>query len=272
MSDLMFIGCAGWALRTEHHALFDAAGSHLSRYASRFNAVEINSSFYKPHRPATYARWRASVPEGFRFSVKLPKAITHEQRLRDSGALLDTFFGQVLELRDRLGALLVQLPPSLVFDEDVADHFLAGLRARHDGDVCLEPRHVSWFEPAADALLVAHRVARVAADPGLCPAASEPGGWRGLAYFRLHGSPRLYYSAYGARSIEHWHGRMRAAAQGSSRVWCIFDNTAEGAATVDALDMQRLSASAATASGPVDPLSLPASVRQGAGAGAPHTR
>lgn len=260
----MFIGCAGWSLRPEHQALFDGSGSHLSRYASRFNAVEINSSFYKPHRPATYARWAASVPEGFRFSVKLPKAITHGQRLKDSSALLDAFLAEVVELGDRLGALLVQLPPSLAFEADVAHRFLADLRARHDGDVCLEPRHASWFEPAADALLVQCRIARVAADPALCPAAGEPGGWRGLAYFRLHGSPRLYYSAYGPQAIAHWHRRMQAAAQGSSHVWCIFDNTAEGAATVDALDMLRGPGPAGDDSGAAGAVRRPALARRGA--------
>ncbi len=239
-----FIGCAGWSLRTEHQALFDGDGSHLARYASRFNAVEINSSFYKPHRPATYARWAASVPEGFRFSVKLPKAITHERRLKDTGSLTDAFLAEAGQLGDHLGCLLVQLPPSLAFEAEVADRFLDGLRERHACDVCLEPRHLSWFESAAEDLLARHRVARVAADPALCPAAGEAGGWRGLSYFRLHGSPRLYYSAYGDESVAGWHRRLLAAARESKCTWCIFDNTAEGAATVDALDMVRLSATA----------------------------
>ena len=81
------IGCAGWTIPTEHSAVFGGEGTHLQRYASRFSCVEINSSFYRPHRTTTYARWAASVPDNFRFSVKLPKTITHEQRLQGCAVL-----------------------------------------------------------------------------------------------------------------------------------------------------------------------------------------
>ena len=77
------VGCAGWSIPREHADRFPEEGSHLARYAGRFPAVEINSSFYKPHRPATYARWAASVPADFRFSVKVPKLATHERRAND---------------------------------------------------------------------------------------------------------------------------------------------------------------------------------------------
>ena len=96
-------------------------GSHLERYGAILNAVEINSSFYRPHRTATYERWAASVPEDFRFAVKVPKAITHERRLKDVGDLLDRFLSEVSGLGPKLGPLLVQLPPSLSFQAGIAD-------------------------------------------------------------------------------------------------------------------------------------------------------
>jgi len=83
------VGCAGWALTKANQAAFPAEGTHLQRYAGRLNAVEINSSFYRPHRLATYEQWAASVPATFRFAVKLPKAITHDQRLVAADVLLD---------------------------------------------------------------------------------------------------------------------------------------------------------------------------------------
>src|SRR5256885_13730988 len=83
------VGCAGWSVRADHASHFPAEGSHLQRYAGRFAAVEINTSFYRPHRPATYARWAASVPSDFRFSVKVPKEITHKRRLVDTLELLE---------------------------------------------------------------------------------------------------------------------------------------------------------------------------------------
>jgi uncharacterized protein YecE (DUF72 family) len=236
----VYVGCAGWALRREQQPMFDAGESHLARYATRFGAVEINSSFYRRHRAATYARWAASVPEAFRFSVKVPKAITHGARLVDPDAALDEFIGDVGALGVKLGCLLVQLAPSLQLDATVVERFFAALRARYAGFVALEPRHVTWFTRDAEALLERHRVARVAADPPRAPNAMEPGGWSGLVYYRMHGSPRIYYSAYDDEQLGRLAAEIRTRALGGVPVWCIFDNTALGAATPNAFELQRL--------------------------------
>jgi uncharacterized protein YecE (DUF72 family) len=228
-------GCAGWSLPRAAWPDFPAAGTHLQRYAGRFNAVEINSSFYRPHQSATYARWAGSVPEDFRFSVKLPKTITHQQRLIGCEALLDAFLAQVAGLGERLGCLLVQLPPSLAFDARAAAEFLRALRARHSGPVALEPRHASWFTEPAETLLRACQVGRVLADPMVHEAGRVPGGFAGLVYVRLHGSPRMYYSAYERAFLDALVVRLETAAATNAGIWCLFDNTAEGAALVDAL-------------------------------------
>ena len=228
-------GCAGWSLPRALWLSFPAEGTHLQRYAARLNAVEINSSFYRPHRFETYARWAASVPEHFRFSVKLPKTITHQQRLVDCGELLDDFLAQAGGLGQKLGCLLVQLPPSLAFEPDTVAAFLRLLRARHPGPVALEPRHASWFTAPADPLLDAWQVGRVLADPVVHEAGRLPGGFSGLVYARLHGSPRMYYSAYDRAVLDALIARLRLAATPDTAVWCIFDNTAEGAAIEDAL-------------------------------------
>jgi uncharacterized protein YecE (DUF72 family) len=233
---LIRVGVAGWAIPRALADDFPAAGSRLERYARRLGAVEINSSFYRPHRRATYARWADSVPESFRFSVKVPRTLTHERRLADPTPLLEAFLEEIGELGPKLGAVLVQLPPSLAFNPPIARDFLDVLRARFSGFIALEPRHKSWFGAEADALLVDHRVARVAADPAVAPQGGEPGGWRGGAYLRLHGSPRMYYSPYGPARLEGVAARLRA--QGDGETWCIFDNTALGAATADALTLR----------------------------------
>ncbi|MDB5884051.1 MAG: hypothetical protein JWR74_222 [Polaromonas sp.] len=229
------VGCAGWSLPRAAWPEFPEAGTHLQRYAARLNAVEINSSFYRPHQPATYARWAASVPANFRFAVKLPKTITHQQRLAGCGELLDDFLAQATGLGEKLGCLLVQLPPSLAFEAGVAEGFLRQLRQRHDGPVALEPRHASWFDGPADTLLDAWQVGRVLADPVVDAAGRRPGGFAGLVYVRLHGSPRMYYSAYDRAVLDALKTRLAAAAQPGVAVWCIFDNTAEGAAVENAL-------------------------------------
>ncbi|AYQ27543.1 MULTISPECIES: DUF72 domain-containing protein [unclassified Polaromonas] len=233
------VGCAGWSLPRETWPEFPEAGSHLERYAARLNAAEINSSFYRPHQPATYARWAASVPDGFRFSVKLPKTITHEKRLRDCENLLDDFLPQVTSLGEKLGCLLVQLPPSLAFDAAAVRAFFDALRERHAGAIAIEPRHASWFTPAADALLQAAGVGRVLADPVMFDAGRAPGGDPGLVYVRLHGSPRMYYSAYAPAVLDALIVRLKLAAASDASLWCIFDNTASGAAVPDALYLAR---------------------------------
>ena len=232
------IGTAGWTLPKNVQTHFPGEGSHLARYARRFDAAEINSSFYRPHRPSTYTRWADSVPDGFRFCVKVPKAITHVQRLVGTEGALDAFLAESAALRDRRSCMLVQLPPSLAFEPAAAGAFLAALRSRYAGDAVLEPRHATWFEAAADALLVAHRIARVAADPARVPAAAEPGGWPQIAYWRLHGSPHMYRSSYGDAWLDALATRLRQAAAQAREVWCVFDNTTLGAAAANALSLQ----------------------------------
>jgi uncharacterized protein YecE (DUF72 family) len=233
------IGCAGWAIPKAHKAEFPVEGSHLQRYAARFPVVEINSSFYRLHQPATYARWAESVPPEFRFSAKIPRAITHEQRLVAADVLIDVFLDEVICLGSKLGCLLVQLPPSLAYDRPSADAFLADLRERYHGPVVIEPRHPSWFTKEVVARLHARRVGQVAADPACVPAAAEPAGWPELIYVRLHGSPDIYYSAYDEPYLDHLAQRMRAYAARADEVWCIFDNTARFAATPNALGLIR---------------------------------
>lgn len=233
----MKIGCAGWSLPRDTWPCFPAAGSHLARYGSIFAASEINASFYRPLRFELYAKWADAVPAAFRFSVKLPRAITHAQRLVDPAPLLDAFLAQVRGLGDRLGCLLVQLPPSLVFDAAVATTFVTTLRERHGGAVALEPRHASWFQSEADALLGTARIARVLADPVRHSPGTLPGGWPGLVYLRLHGSPRMYYSSYGEEMLDALALRMKQGKAEGADVWCVFDNTASGAAVRNALGL-----------------------------------
>jgi len=234
------IGCAGWALRKENAETFPPPGTHLARYAKRFNAVEINSSFYRPHRHSTYARWAEAVPPGFAFAVKVPKAITHTSRLRECEAALHAFLDEVAGLGDRLGPLLLQLPPSLALSVPEAETFFALLRSRFLGCVVCELRHRSWFTAGGENLLRTFDIARVAADPAVVPAAGVPGGADSLVYFRLHGSPRMYYSAYGAERLEEIAQKLRKAAAAGIPAWCIFDNTAAGAAIPDALELQAM--------------------------------
>jgi uncharacterized protein YecE (DUF72 family) len=228
------IGTAGWTIPRQNGAEFPPEGSSLERYATRFSVAEINSSFHRPHRTSTWQRWRDSVPAGFQFSVKLPKTITHQAKLEGCSDLVVDFLAQAHVLGNKLAVLLVQLPPKLEFDPAVARPFFSELGARSGAKLVCEPRNASWFTKEGAEFLAEWMVARVAADPAKVPAAALPGGWHGLRYWRLHGSPVVYRSSYAARIKDYAELLTRSDAAGAE-TWCIFDNTASSAALSDAL-------------------------------------
>lgn len=213
------------------------ARSQLERYANLFDTVEINSSFYRPHRPATYARWAQSVPDDFRFSAKLPRTIRHRCRLRECAVELDAFLAGVTELGGKLGMLLLQLPPTLAFWPSGSSRTCAN---RHAGAMACEPRHTSWFAPEAERLLRAFSIARAGADPARVLRAAVPGGNHRIKYLRLHGSPRMYYDAYDDAVLRRVARCLSRSKTATRERWCVFGNTARGAARVDAVRLQRL--------------------------------
>jgi uncharacterized protein YecE (DUF72 family) len=235
--DCFYVGTAGWSIPRASAQRCPLPGSHLERYARSFRCAEINSSFYRPHAAATYARWAASTPERFRFAVKLPRDITHVQELRRSRRRLEQFFAEIAGLGVKRGPVLIQLPPSLAFNTRMAGRFFTCLRSIDRGPLVCEPRHPSWFERRADALLNSFTVARVAADPARAPGADRPGGWDTLAYFRLHGSPHTYWSRYDDTYLDAL-ARHILTLPPHVEAWTIFDNTAAGAALENAWTLE----------------------------------
>ena len=233
----VFVGTAGWAVPRQWAALAPTDVKGLERYARVLNAVEINSSFYRPHARATYERWASRVGEDFRFSVKIPKAISHEKRLHGVRAELDRFLDETSGLGAKLGPLLLQLPGSFEFKRGLVGRFFTMLRRRHAGAVVCEPRNATWYAREAEQLLADHHVAIVAADPPRGTRTCEPRAWRGTVYFRLHGSPRCYFSPYQQPFLAAIAGRLREV---EHHAWCIFDNTGSGAAFENAIRLREL--------------------------------
>jgi uncharacterized protein YecE (DUF72 family) len=233
------IGTAGWSIPRQVAESFPSEGTALERYASRFPVAEVNSSFHRPHRLSTWAKWREAVPEGFRFAVKVPKVVTHQRKLVGCAEPLAEFLEQTAMLGPKLGVLLVQLPPKLAFDPDLAEPVFATLAAQSFAKVACEPRHPSWFTPDASGWLEHCRIARVAADPAICIEAAVPGGWRGLSYWRLHGSPAMYRSSYADR-LGGYAEALRQDVEQGREVWCVFDNTASSAAAGDAMALMEM--------------------------------
>lgn len=236
------IGTAGWSIPKQYLDEFPQTGTHLERYAQVFSCAEINSSFYRSHRIATWAKWAESVPGNFRFSVKAPKTITHEATLACSSNQLKNFFTEAMTLADKLGPTLLQLPPKSAFNRKIAEVFFTLLRNQYSGPIVFEPRHPTWFTPETDQLLQQFQIARVAGDPAPVPEAAASGGWDKLIYYRLHGSPRMYYSGYTGPFLQSLATTIAHRRQ-VAEVWCIFDNTASGAALGDSQTLKHLLAS-----------------------------
>ena len=233
----VFVGTAGWSIPRATAHRFAEDGTHLERYGRVFAGAEINSSFHRPHSAATYRKWADSTPAAFQFAVKVPRTITHDQKLRRVRQPFERFLAETSGLRKKRGPLLVQLPPSQAFEPRVARRFFDLVRSRHAGAIVCEPRHETWFSEGADTLLVRYRIGRVAADPAPAPGADIPGGWSGIVYYRLHGTPRKYWSRYEASFIARLADAIRAVPAGVD-AWCVFDNTASGAALENASELR----------------------------------
>ena len=231
----LWLGTAGWNVPSSCRERIGGQGSHLERYSQVLPAAEIDTSFYRPHRKATYERWARTTPDGFRFAVKVPKAISHvaEPQLADTKDFVEGATG----LADKLAVFLVQFPPSRSYTEKSASLLFDMLQATTSVSIVCEPRHPSWFTDQVDQWLSERRISRVAADPPRAERADKPGGWLGLRYIRLHGSPRVYYSAYEAAFLHKLEEQLTAMLA-KSDVWCIFDNTARGAAMENALALR----------------------------------
>ncbi len=271
------IGISGWRYKPWRGVFYpeDLRQKDELPYASRiFRSIEINGTFYALQRPEHFRLWYDQTPEDFVFSVKAPRYITHILRLRDAGQAVANFFASgPLALKQKLGPILWQVPPSYKFDaERLRDFFAllphttreaAALAKRHDDNIkgrawartdadrplrhAVEIRNGSFRDPAFIKLLRKHNVALVVADtvewPCLMDETSD------FVYCRLHGSEELYVSGYTPKALDTWAKRVRAWTEGKRAsgtrvgppgkakprsVYVYFDNDAKVRAPVDA--------------------------------------
>ncbi|HEY0360200.1 MAG TPA: DUF72 domain-containing protein [Mycobacteriales bacterium] len=239
------IGISGWRYAPWRGVFYPpglAQRRELEHASRRLNSIELNGSFYSLQRPTSYQRWHDETPEGFVFSVKGPRFITHMKKLAGVEAPLANFFASgVLALGGKLGPVLWQLPPNLGYDADRLAAFFAllprstgeaaELATHHDErmegraltttDVdrplrhALEVRHPSFETPEFIELLRAHDVALVCADtagkwPMLDDVTSD------FVYVRLHGGEELYVSGYDDEALEYWAGKVRTWQSGGT--------------------------------------------------------
>ncbi|WP_461210959.1 DUF72 domain-containing protein [Desulfocurvus sp. DL9XJH121] len=230
------IGLSGWNYADWKNGFYAGVKKKdwLKHYATRFQAVEVNATFYREQSPETFAAWREATPTNFRFSVKGHKYVTHMKRLLDPETTIPRRAPAVDELGDKLAALLWQLPAHCRANVERLDRFCAVLREHfpHTPQV-MEFRHPTWFTDETRDVLEKHRVANCISDSGTWPR------WdavcANLAYLRLHGSPQTYYSAYDEEFLEDLAVRITAWNMAGTDVQVYFDNTAEQRAPGDAM-------------------------------------
>ena len=261
------VGVSGWSYprwRGDFYPSGLPPRRELAHIARHLGAVEVNATFYRLQRPATFAQWLEQTPERFRFALKGSRYITHLRSLRDCRTPLANFLASgPLVLGERLGPMLWQLPASTPYDEERLDAFLrllprstheaAQLATEHDArladrawlepgpDVALrhvlEPRHPSFHSVQAQELLCSHQMGTVVSDSaGTFPVFDAVTS--DVVYVRLHGPERLYQGGYSATQLEDWAARIRRWQRDDRDVWVFFDNDADGRAPYDAVALQ----------------------------------
>ena len=204
----------------------------LEYYAQHFNALEINATFYRSFARSVYEKWHDRTPPGFAFVLKGPKTVTRTKRLVDVDAELDAFFEAAAGLKDKLSAVLWQLPPSFKNDEKSFETMRAFLnRLPSSIRQAVELRHRSWCTEEFVDLLNTHRVGWVSADSSRFVSFECNVG--GFAYYRFHGPRQLYASSYSAEDLTEWARRIRDALSGGD-AYCFFNNDFHGYALRDA--------------------------------------
>jgi uncharacterized protein YecE (DUF72 family) len=239
MSERYYVGCSGW--HYEHwRGLYYPEELPKSKwllfYARQFTTVELNNSFYRLPSEKAFTTWRDSTPDDFVFAVKVSRFITHIKRLRNLDTAVDNFVSRAGFLREKLGPLLYQLPPSMKRNDELLQSFLSSLppQYRH----VIEFRHESWINDAVFDILRRHNVGLCVFDmPGFsCPLVATSD----FAYVRFHGSQGLYASRYSDEELSEWARKIAILGQNVKVSYIYFNNDAEAFAVDNAITLRNL--------------------------------
>ena len=234
------IGCSGWSYQHWRGVVYPgglAQRRWLEHYATLFDTVEVNATFYRLPRRDAVAAWVETVPEEFVFAVKASRYLTHVRRLRDLGRGVERFYASIepLVASEKLGPILWQLPETFHRDED---RLAQALDRLPPGRHAFELRHPSWFEPDVYSLLREHGAALVIGDHPARPfqAHELTAAW---TYVRFHHGSRGRRGNYSARELGDWAERIRSW-RFHAEVLAYFNNDWEGFAVANARELRRL--------------------------------
>ena len=200
---------------------------HLRWYATNFGAVELDTTFYRVPTARTTERWAQRTPDDFRFAVKASRYLTHIRRLRDPAEPIDRMYRVFDRLGERLGPLILQLPPNAPIDlAALADTLHLTDRLRWP--VAVEPRHPSWFTNRYFDLLRTYGATSVWTDWwGHTGPHQRTASW---CYVRMHAGRAHPNGAYGERALHHWIERLAASYADHAHMYVMFNNDAHGCA------------------------------------------
>lgn len=231
------IGTAGWSIPKEFKKHFPEEESQLASYSQVLNCVEINSTFSNIHQASTFEKWALLTPDDFEFSLKLHRSFTHESELKPKVSDLKNNLLLMGHLGRKWKVLLLQFPGKQKFHEKRVGRLYDSIRKFYDGAIVVEPRNLSWLSKESSALLKEFKISKVIADPERCPHnIKNILSTGGITYFRLHGNPVIYKSSYNRSYLK----KLSQDLSLYKKAWCIFDNTAMGKATGNALTLRSM--------------------------------
>jgi len=241
----LFIGTSGWNYKHWADGVFYPEGlkpaQWLRHYCRFFSTVEINYSFYRLPKRETFEKWHSSTPDGFVFAVKANRFITHVKRLRESEQPVLRFLSNASALKEKLGPILFQFPPSFHEDIDRLRELLEELKGQDIVSpirATFEFRHASWFNPGVLELLKESNVAVCFAD--WANLEREPGISADFVYVRRHGSQRPSTASYSKAELRKDAERIRKWLEDGKDVYVYFNNDAYGWAVQNALALQEM--------------------------------
>ena len=244
------IGCSGWnyvAWRGHFYPAELPASQWLERYASSFDTVEVNNTFYRLPEAYTFAAWRSQTPSRFVMAVKASRYLTHLKRLKDPAEPLTRLFARCSHLGSKLGPVLYQLPGNFHRDLERLESFLQALpqgqqlntvRRHRTIRHVIEFRHPSWYVSETFALLERYGVTLCLHDK-LGAAITEPAVGP-VFYVRFHGTSGHYAGSYDNRTLASWAARIAEQMQGRRPVYAYFNNDPDAVATENAMTLKRL--------------------------------
>ena len=237
MSTRIYVGTSGWSYDHWKGIFYESScpkSKWLQFYAKHFLSVEVNATFYRSMSPLTFENWEKNTPEGFIWAVKSNRYITHIKRLNDVTGPLKRFFSDLKGLKEKLGPILFQLPPTLIFNEEVFKAFSRCLPKNRR--YTIEARHPSWMEEKALSNLESHQLAWCISDTaGRYPYLEAV--TTNFIYIRLHGSTQLYASDYSEEELNKWAEKIN---RWNKDTYVYFDNDAMGYAPQNALRLKEL--------------------------------